>query len=130
MLSLTQRYIAQRELISELEHATRASTASVRLLAVSKTRPAKDVMVLYQAGQRDFGENYLQEALQKQRLLAHLDIAWHFIGPSQSNKTRDIARFFSWARDWGEASETAFFEAVGFLGDLPATLSGSASITL
>jgi pyridoxal phosphate enzyme (YggS family) len=96
MPSLTQRYMAQRELISELEHAKRATTAAVKLLAVSKTRPAKDVLVLYQVGQRDFGENYLQEALQKQRLLAHLDIAWHFIGPIQSNKTRDIARFFSW----------------------------------
>ena len=96
MPSLTQRYIAQRELISELEHAKRVTSAVVKLLAVSKTRPAEDVMVLYQAGQRDFGENYLQEALQKQRLLAHLDIAWHFIGPIQSNKTRDIARFFSW----------------------------------
>lgn len=68
----------------------------MKLLAVSKTRPANEIMRLYQAGQRDFGENYLQEALQKQRCLAHLDITWHFIGPIQSNKTRDIAHFFSW----------------------------------
>jgi pyridoxal phosphate enzyme (YggS family) len=93
---LLQRYIAQRELVADLTPASGQSQGSVRLLAVSKTRPADDVMALYIAGQRDFGENYLQEALLKQSLLAHLDIAWHFIGPIQSNKTRDIARYFNW----------------------------------
>jgi pyridoxal phosphate enzyme (YggS family) len=93
---LLQRYIAQRKLVADLTPASGQSQGSVRLLAVSKTRPADDVMALYIAGQRDFGENYLQEALQKQSLLAHLDIAWHFIGPIQSNKTRDIARYFNW----------------------------------
>jgi len=93
MPSLLQRYVTQRELINKL---VERRGSPVALLAVSKTRPAKEVMALYKAGQRDFGENYLQDALQKQRLLAHLDIAWHFIGPIQSNKTRDISRYFSW----------------------------------
>jgi len=93
MLPLLQRYIAQRELISSL---AKKQASPVRLLAVSKTRPASEVVTLYKAGQRDFGENYLQDALKKQRLLAHFDIAWHFIGPIQSNKTRDISRYFSW----------------------------------
>ncbi|SHJ22809.1 YggS family pyridoxal phosphate-dependent enzyme [Cycloclasticus pugetii] len=93
MLPLLQRYFAQQALIEDLEQ-TRSSP--VKLLAVSKTRPASDVAVLYCAGQRDFGENYLQDALKKQHVLAHLDISWHFIGPIQSNKTRDIARYFSW----------------------------------
>ncbi|MCA0899848.1 MULTISPECIES: YggS family pyridoxal phosphate-dependent enzyme [Microbulbifer] len=68
----------------------------VTLLAVSKTRPAADLRVAYEAGQRHFGENYLQEALDKQAELADCDITWHFIGPLQSNKTRDVAGHFHW----------------------------------
>jgi pyridoxal phosphate enzyme (YggS family) len=91
---LLQRYFSQQHWVATLQE--QAGVKPVRLLAVSKTRPAEDVAVLYKAGQRDFGENYLQDALEKQRALAHLDIVWHFIGPIQSNKTRDIARYFSW----------------------------------
>jgi len=69
---------------------------SVSLLAVSKTKPSSDVSVAYQAGQRHFGENYLQEALVKQKELSHYQIIWHFIGPIQSNKTKQIAMNFSW----------------------------------
>lgn len=69
---------------------------SVTLLAVSKTRPAEDLRAAYAAGQRHFGENYLQEALDKQEALADCDIIWHFIGPLQSNKTRDVAGHFHW----------------------------------
>ncbi|MEO1962137.1 MAG: YggS family pyridoxal phosphate-dependent enzyme [Cycloclasticus sp.] len=94
MPSLLQRYFAQQDVINVIQQ--QASASPVALLAVSKTRPADDVATLYKAGHRDFGENYLQDALEKQRALAHLDIAWHFIGPIQSNKTRDIARYFSW----------------------------------
>ncbi|MCK7599106.1 YggS family pyridoxal phosphate-dependent enzyme [Microbulbifer sp. CAU 1566] len=69
---------------------------SVTLLAVSKTRPAADLRAAYAAGQRHFGENYLQEALDKQAELTDCDITWHFIGPLQSNKTRDVAAHFHW----------------------------------
>ncbi|CAI8967004.1 PLP homeostasis protein [Pseudomonas sp. IT-P74] len=69
---------------------------SVRLLAVSKTKPAQDLREAYAAGLRDFGENYLQEALGKQLELADLPLIWHFIGPIQSNKTRAIAEHFDW----------------------------------
>jgi len=70
---------------------------SVRLLAVSKTRPADDLRAAVAAGQTAFGENYLQEALDKIDALADLpDIDWHFIGPIQSNKTRQIATSFAW----------------------------------
>ncbi|HEY8567822.1 YggS family pyridoxal phosphate-dependent enzyme [Microbulbifer sp.] len=69
---------------------------AVTLLAVSKTRPAADLRAAYAAGQRHFGENYLQEALDKQAELTDLDIVWHFIGPLQSNKTRDVAAHFDW----------------------------------
>lgn len=69
---------------------------SVSLLAVSKTRDAQTIQHAYDAGLRQFGENYLQEALAKQEDLAELNIEWHFIGPIQSNKTRDIGANFDW----------------------------------
>jgi pyridoxal phosphate enzyme (YggS family) len=69
---------------------------SIGLLAVSKTKPAAAVREAYAAGIRDFGENYLQEALAKQQELADLPLCWHFIGPIQSNKTRAIAENFAW----------------------------------
>ncbi len=70
---------------------------SVRLLAVSKTRPPEDLRTAFEAGQQAFGENYLQEALDKIGALDDLDgIEWHFIGPIQSNKTRQIAESFAW----------------------------------
>ncbi|WP_317931422.1 YggS family pyridoxal phosphate-dependent enzyme [Halioxenophilus sp. WMMB6] len=66
------------------------------LLAVSKTRSAAEIRALYALGIRHFGENYLQEALDKQQELTDLAIVWHFIGPIQSNKTRAIAENFDW----------------------------------
>lgn len=69
---------------------------SIQLLAVSKTKPAEALREAYAAGIRDFGENYLQEALGKQLELADLPLIWHFIGPIQSNKTRAIAEHFDW----------------------------------
>lgn len=64
----------------------------VTLVAVSKTKPAADITALYEAGQRDFGENYVQELVDKQARLP-ADIRWHFIGHLQSNKVRQIAPF-------------------------------------
>jgi pyridoxal phosphate enzyme (YggS family) len=75
---------------------TGCSTSSVQLLAVSKTRSASQIRLAYELGLRHFGENYLQEALQKIEALQDLDICWHFIGPLQSNKTRAIATHFDW----------------------------------
>ncbi len=68
----------------------------VKLLAVSKAQPASAIREAYVAGQTLFGENYLQEALDKQADLADLPIEWHFIGPIQSNKTQPIAQNFAW----------------------------------
>lgn len=68
-----------------------------RLIAVSKTKPAASVTAAYQAGQRAFGENYVQELVSKATELQQLDgIEWHFIGPIQSNKTKDIAFYADW----------------------------------
>lgn len=89
--------------ISTLEQRIRTASleaqrdpASVGLLAVSKTKPSSALREAYAAGLRDFGENYLQEALGKQAELADLPLCWHFIGPIQSNKTRAIAENFAW----------------------------------
>jgi pyridoxal phosphate enzyme (YggS family) len=67
-----------------------------RLIAVGKTFPAAAIREAHAAGQRLFGESYVQEALAKQAALADLDIEWHFIGPLQSNKTRPVAEHFAW----------------------------------
>ncbi len=71
-------------------------TGTISLLAVSKKKPPGDLREAYECGQRDFGENYLQEAQAKMLELADLDIVWHFIGPVQSNKTRALAESFDW----------------------------------
>ncbi|CAN7194976.1 YggS family pyridoxal phosphate-dependent enzyme [Pseudomonas sp. GL-B-26] len=76
--------------------AAKRDEDSVQLLAVSKTKPAEALREAYAAGLRDFGENYLQEALSKQLELTDLPLIWHFIGPIQSNKTRAIAEHFAW----------------------------------
>ncbi|OLF50935.1 YggS family pyridoxal phosphate-dependent enzyme [Pseudomonas chlororaphis] len=76
--------------------ASQRDETSIQLLAVSKTKPAAALREAYAAGLRDFGENYLQEALGKQEELADLPLSWHFIGPIQSNKTRSIAEHFDW----------------------------------
>jgi len=85
----------RQQLRSAAEQAGRDPQA-VTLLAVSKTRPADDLRAAWVQGQRDFGENYLQESLEKIEALADLPLCWHFIGPIQSNKTRPIAENFHW----------------------------------
>jgi PLP dependent protein len=86
--------VSQR--IRAAAEAVQRDPDSVHLLAVSKTKPAQAVREAYAAGLRDFGENYLQEALSKQVELTDLPLSWHFIGPIQSNKTRAIAEHFAW----------------------------------
>ncbi|MEX2353244.1 MAG: YggS family pyridoxal phosphate-dependent enzyme [Gammaproteobacteria bacterium] len=69
---------------------------SVKLLAVSKARPVEMIRQAVIAGQREFGENYVQEAVPKIQALRDENLIWHFIGPIQSNKTRLIAEYFDW----------------------------------
>src|SRR5437867_3516470 len=88
--------LAVRQRIDAACRAAGRAPAEVQLLAVSKTFPPAAVRAAAAAGQRAFGENYLQEALAKQAELADLPLEWHFIGPIQSNKTRDLARAFAW----------------------------------
>ena len=78
--------------------AHRPSNA-VKLLAVSKTKPVSDIVQAYESGQRLFGENYVQEGVEKIQALQTLDdIEWHYIGPLQSNKTRLVAENFDWVQ--------------------------------
>lgn len=90
------RLAAVLERIRLAERRFQRLPQSVSLLAVSKTHPDSAVAAAAAAGQRAFGENYVQEALDKIGALRHLDLEWHFIGPIQSNKTRRIAENFAW----------------------------------
>ncbi|SFV88343.1 Hypothetical protein YggS, proline synthase co-transcribed bacterial homolog PROSC [hydrothermal vent metagenome] len=68
------------------------------MIAVSKTKPIADLQQAINAGQRHFGENYLQEALDKIEVLQGQGLIWHFIGAIQSNKTQQIAQHFDWVQ--------------------------------
>ncbi|NBB10600.1 YggS family pyridoxal phosphate-dependent enzyme [Pseudomonas sp. SLFW] len=96
MSTIAENISTLAERIRHAAQVAQRDPSSVRLLAVSKTKPASDLREAYDAGLRDFGENYLQEALGKQTELSDLPLIWHFIGPIQSNKTRAIAEHFDW----------------------------------
>ncbi len=96
MTSISERLQAVRASIEQAAAVAGRPPQEVHLLAVSKAHPASALREAYAAGQRMFGENYLQEALAKQDELADLPIEWHFIGPIQSNKTQAIAQHFDW----------------------------------
>jgi hypothetical protein len=84
---------------ARIERAARAAgrkPGDITLVAVSKTFPAEYIAQAHAAGQKAFGENYAQEAVEKITKLAHLPLEWHFIGPIQSNKTGAIASRFQW----------------------------------
>ena len=85
-----------RARIAAAARAAGREPGEIALLAVSKTFAAGEVRAAHAAGQRDFGENYVQEATQKIAVLSDLPLFWHFIGPIQSNKTRAIAEHFDW----------------------------------
>jgi hypothetical protein len=94
--SLDARLQTVQARIDEALKRYRREPGSVTLLAVSKTRSSAELRALAAAGVRRFGENYLQEALEKIATLQDLALEWHFIGPIQSNKTREIAAHFDW----------------------------------
>lgn len=96
MTTIAARLQAVRERIARAARAAGRLPQDVTLVAVSKTFPSSAIAEAHAAGQRAFGENYLQEGLAKVHKLADLDLEWHYIGPIQSNKTRPIAENFSW----------------------------------
>lgn len=87
-----------QDILTAIQSAQASSpfAQQVKLVAVSKAQPASAIREAYAAGQTIFGENYLQEALDKQSQLTDLGIEWHFIGPMQSNKTQPISQHFAW----------------------------------
>ena len=96
MSTIAENIAKVGERIREAAQASGRDLDSIGLLAVSKTKPSAAVREAFAAGLRDFGENYLQEALEKQVELSDLPLIWHFIGPIQSNKTKPIAEHFAW----------------------------------
>jgi hypothetical protein len=98
MTEIKNRFNFIQQAIHEAAKQSGRDPDSIRLLAVSKTWPADKLRQMAVLGQACFGENYLQEALEKIEALADLELEWHFIGPIQSNKTRDIAAHFDWAQ--------------------------------
>ncbi len=96
MNEIPERLAQVRQRIHDAALACARNPDDIALLAVSKTKPATDVRAAYAAGQRRFGENYLQDALPKIAELDDCDIEWHFIGRIQGNKTADISRRFAW----------------------------------
>lgn len=98
MTELNNRLNTILDNINLTENQVGRASDSVKLLAVSKTQSADVLRQAAEAGQVYFGENYLQEALVKINALKDLNLEWHFIGPIQSNKTRDIAENFDWVQ--------------------------------
>ncbi len=98
MATIADNLQAVHARIARAAHAAGRDPGGVTLVAVSKTFPAEHIAQAHAAGQRAFGENYVQEAVEKVTKLAHLSPApaWHFIGPIQSNKTALIAKHFQW----------------------------------
>ncbi|MCC5791681.1 MAG: YggS family pyridoxal phosphate-dependent enzyme [Legionellaceae bacterium] len=93
---LDDRLQSIRQTIAQAAQAAGRCAQDIQLLAASKAQTASMIRAAYQAGLRDFGENYLQEALAKQQALADLPINWHFIGTVQSRKCALISQNFSW----------------------------------
>lgn len=95
--TIATRLDAVHQRIAQAARAHDRNPDAIALVAVSKTQPVAMLEAALAAGHRDFGENYLQDALTKIDALAAHDPVWHFIGDIQSNKTRDIATHFAWA---------------------------------
>jgi len=96
MQSIAENLQAVRRQIDNSVQRFQRMPGSITLLAVSKTHPVETIREAYRCGIKDFGENYVQEAVDKIMQLTVPDITWHFIGPIQSNKTREIAEHFQW----------------------------------
>lgn len=95
-MNIKQRLQKIRDEIAKSEELYHREPNSVKLLAVSKTRSVAKIKLAIEAGQYCFGENYVQEAIEKIKALTDYDLEWHFVGPIQANKTRLIAENFTW----------------------------------
>jgi pyridoxal phosphate enzyme (YggS family) len=96
VIRVTENFRKIQDLLAKAAADAGRSADQVRLLAVSKKKPAEAVLEAHAAGQRDFGENFVQEAVEKIAAVAREDAIWHFIGHLQTNKTKAVARHFQW----------------------------------
>ncbi len=96
MIRVTENLRVIRDLLAKASIDASRSDSSVNLLAVSKKQPVSAVLAAAEAGQRDFGENFVQEGLEKIAAAGRDDLIWHFIGHLQTNKTKAVAGHFSW----------------------------------
>ena len=96
MIGVTENLTLISDLLRKSALEARRDPAGVKLLAVSKKQPLSKIREAAAAGQREFGENFVQEGVEKARALADLGLTWHFIGHLQSNKTREVAEYFDW----------------------------------
>jgi len=119
MKNMAQALASVTESIREAEHEFGRPSGSVALLAVSKYRTAAEIREAAGAGQKDFGENYAQEAVAKIEALDDRGLRWHFIGPIQSNKTGDIAAHFHWVHSVDRAKIARRLDAGRPDGDPP-----------
>jgi hypothetical protein len=95
--TLAANFARINDQIKQAANANKRDPSHIKLLAVSKTKPVSDIVSAYAYGHRDFGENYVQEAVEKiQQMSSYSDILWHFVGPLQSNKSKLIAEYFDW----------------------------------
>jgi hypothetical protein len=96
VIRVTENFRKIQDLLAQTAADAGRPAGSVRLLAVSKSQPAAAVLEAHSAGQREFGENFVQEAMRKIAAVKLYDLSWHFIGHLQSNKTRQVAEHFQW----------------------------------
>ena len=96
MIGVTENFRKIQDLLAKAAADARRSPGSVRLLAVSKTQPVEAVLEAAEAGQRDFGENIVDEGLRKIAGTGRDDLVWHFIGHLQANKSRAVAEHYHW----------------------------------
>jgi pyridoxal phosphate enzyme (YggS family) len=96
VIRVTENLRVIRDLLAKASNDAGRGAADVKLLAVSKKQPVSAVLAAAEAGQRDFGENFVQEGLEKIAAAGRDDLIWHFIGHLQTNKTKAVAGHFSW----------------------------------
>lgn len=96
MIGVTENFRKIQDLLARATAEAGRPVGAVKLLAVSKKKPAEAILEAAGAGQRDFGENFVQEGLEKIGEVAREDLVWHFIGHLQTNKTRAVAEHFDW----------------------------------
>jgi len=96
VIGVTENLRKIRDLLAKSAIEAGRDPATVKLLAVSKKQPVNKILEAARSGQRDFGENFVQEALAKIEAISSAGLVWHFIGHLQANKTRDVAEHFDW----------------------------------